>query len=44
MLLTDGQGAGVGIGTRITVTGVPGSQRLTVVGSATSITQTARRG
>jgi putative ABC transport system permease protein len=44
VLLTDGQGAGVGIGTRITVTGVPGSPRLTVVGSATSITQTAQAG
>ena len=41
VLLTDGQGAGVGIGTRITVTGVPGSPRLTVVGTATSVTHTA---
>jgi hypothetical protein len=32
----------VGIGTQITVTGVPGSPRLTVVGSATSITRTAQ--
>ena len=42
VLLTDGQGAGVRMGTQITVTGVPGSPRLTVVGSATSITQTAQ--
>ena len=42
VLLTDGQGAGVGIGTQVTVTGVPGSPRLTVVGRATSITSTAQ--
>jgi putative ABC transport system permease protein len=42
VLLTDGQGAGVRIGTQVTVTGVPGSPRLTVVGSATSITRTAQ--
>jgi putative ABC transport system permease protein len=42
VLLTDGQGATVAIGTQITVTGVPGSPRLTVVGTATSITRTAQ--
>ena len=42
VVLTDGQASLVGIGTQITVTGVPGSPRLTVVGSATSITKTAQ--
>lgn len=42
VVLTDGQGSRVGIGTQIIVTGVPGSPRLTVVGSATSITKTAQ--
>jgi putative ABC transport system permease protein len=42
VLLTDGQGAGVRIGTQVTVTGGLGSPRLTVVGSATSITKTAQ--
>ena len=37
----DGQASPVGIGTQITVTSVPGSPRLTVVGTATSITHTA---
>jgi len=41
VLLADGQASPVGIGTQITVTGVPGSPRLTVVGLATSITHTA---
>jgi len=42
VMLTDGQGAGVAIGTPVTVTGVPGSPHLTVVGTATSITHTAQ--
>jgi len=42
VVLNDIRGPGVGIGTQITVTGVPGSPRLTVVGFATSITQTAQ--
>jgi len=42
VLLTDGQGATAGIGTHITVTGVPSSPRLTVVGTATSITKSAQ--
>ena len=47
VVLTDGQASDdqaspVGIGTQITVTGVPGSPRLTVVGTATSITHTAQ--
>jgi putative ABC transport system permease protein len=41
IVLADHWGPGVGIGTQVTVTGVPGSPRLTVVGFATSITQTA---
>src|SRR6516164_9355836 len=41
VLLTDGQASPVGIGTQITVTSVPGSPRLTVVGTATSVTHTA---
>ena len=42
VLLTDGQGATVSIGTHVTMTGVPGSPRLTVVGTATSITRSAQ--
>ena len=42
VLLTDGQASPMGIGTQIAVTGVPGSPRLTVVGSATSVTKTAQ--
>ena len=47
VLLTDGQGPDgqappVGPGTQITVTGVPGAPRLTVVGTATSVTRTAQ--
>ena len=42
VLLTDGRGAAVRIGTQVTVTGVPGSPHLTVVGTATSITHTAQ--
>jgi putative ABC transport system permease protein len=42
VLLTDGQASPAGIGTQIAVTGVPGSPRLTVVGSATSVTKTAQ--
>ena len=42
VLLTDGQGATVGIGTQVTVNSAPGSPHLTVVGTATSITQTAQ--
>ena len=47
VVLTDGQASDdqaspVGIGTQIAVTGVPGSPRLTVVGTATSITHTAQ--
>jgi putative ABC transport system permease protein len=41
IVLADHWGPDVGIGTQITVTGVPGSPHLTVVGFATSITQTA---
>src|SRR5215469_13727990 len=41
-MLTDGQGAGVAIGTQVTVNSAPGSPHLTVVGTATSITQTAQ--
>jgi putative ABC transport system permease protein len=41
VLLTDGRAWPAGIGTQITVTGVPGSPRLTVVGTATSVTHTA---
>ena len=42
VVLNDIRGPGIGIGTQITVTGVPGSPKLTVVGFATSITQTAQ--
>ena len=41
VVLTDVHGPGEQIGTQITVTGVPGSPHLTIVGFATSITQTA---
>ena len=42
VVLNDIRGPGMAIGTQITVTGVPGPPRLTVVGFATSITQTAQ--
>jgi putative ABC transport system permease protein len=42
IVLNDVRGPGETIGTQITVTGVPGSPKLTVVGFATSITQTAQ--
>ena len=42
VVLADIRGPGEQIGTQITVTGVPGSPRLTIVGFATSITQTAQ--
>jgi putative ABC transport system permease protein len=42
IVLADHWGPGTGIGTQITVTGVPGSPHLTVVGFATSITRTAQ--
>jgi hypothetical protein len=42
VLLTDGQASPAGIGTQIAVAGVPGSPRLTVVGSAMSVTKTAQ--
>jgi putative ABC transport system permease protein len=42
VVLTDGHASRVGMGTQIIVTGVAGSPRLTVVGSATSITKTAQ--
>ena len=42
VLLTDGQGAGVAVGTQLTVNSVPGSPHLTVVGTATSITHSAQ--
>jgi putative ABC transport system permease protein len=42
VVLTDVHGPAVAIGTQVTVTGVPGSPHLTVVGLATSITQTAQ--
>jgi len=41
IVLSDVRGPGENIGTQITVTGVPGSPHLTIVGFATSITQTA---
>jgi len=41
VLLTDGQASPVGIGMQLTVTSVPGSPRLIVVGTAMSITHTA---
>jgi putative ABC transport system permease protein len=42
VVLADVRGPGEQIGTQITVTSVPGSPRLTIVGFATSITQTAQ--
>jgi putative ABC transport system permease protein len=42
VLLSDGEGAGVAIGTQVTVNSAPGSPHLTVVGLATSITNTAQ--
>ena len=42
VLLTVGQASPVGIGTQMIVSGVPGSPRLTVVGTAVSITRTAQ--
>jgi putative ABC transport system permease protein len=42
VVLTDVRGPGEQIGAQITVTGVPGSPHLTIVGFATSITQTAQ--
>jgi putative ABC transport system permease protein len=42
IVLSDTRGPGENIGTQITVTGVPGSPHLTIVGFATSITQTAQ--
>jgi len=42
VVLTDVHGPGESIGTQLTVTGVPGSPHLTIVGFATSITQTAQ--
>jgi putative ABC transport system permease protein len=41
IVLSDVRGPGENIGTQVTVTGVPGSPHLTIVGFATSITQTA---
>ena len=41
-MLSDVRGPGENIGTQITVTGLPGSPHLTIVGFATSITQTAQ--
>jgi putative ABC transport system permease protein len=42
IVLSDVRGPGETIGNKITVTGVPGSPQLTIVGFATSITQTAQ--
>ena len=42
VVLSDVRGPGESIGTQLTVTGVPGSPHLTIVGFATSITQTAQ--
>ena len=42
IVLSDVRGPGEEIGTQLTVTGVPGSPHLTIVGFATSITQTAQ--
>ncbi len=42
IVLSDTRGPGENIGTQITVTGLPGSPHLTIVGFATSITQTAQ--
>jgi putative ABC transport system permease protein len=41
IVLNDVRGPGESIGTQLTVTGVPGSPHLTIVGFANSITQTA---
>ncbi len=41
VVLNDVRGPGEAIGTKLTVTGVPGSPHLTIVGVANSITQTA---
>jgi putative ABC transport system permease protein len=42
VVLADTRGPGETIGTQLAVTGVPGSPHLTIVGFATSITQTAQ--
>ena len=42
VVLSDTRGPGESIGTQLTVTGVPGSPHLTIVGFANSITQTAQ--
>jgi putative ABC transport system permease protein len=42
VVLSDTRGPGENLGAKITVTGVPGSPHLTIVGFATSITQTAQ--
>ncbi len=42
VVLANTRGLDMGIGTQITMTGVPGSPRLTLVGTATSITHTAQ--
>jgi putative ABC transport system permease protein len=42
VVLSDTRGPGENLGAQITVTGVPGSPHLTIVGFATSITQTAQ--
>ncbi len=42
VVLSDTRGAGESIGTRLHVPGLPGSPHLTIVGFATSITQTAQ--
>jgi putative ABC transport system permease protein len=42
VVLSDTRGPGENIGAQVTVTGVPGSPHLTIVGFATSITQTAQ--
>ena len=42
IVLSDVRAPGENIGTQVTVTGVPGSPHLTIVGFATSITQTAQ--
>jgi putative ABC transport system permease protein len=41
LVISSGYGAGVPLGTRVTVAGVPGTPRLTVVGYASSITGSA---
>jgi putative ABC transport system permease protein len=42
VVLSDTRGPGENIGAQVTVTGAPGSPHLTIVGFATSITQTAQ--